>query len=124
MISWIRSIFTMIVSAFVTTFFDTIVIVGAMLGAMHRVGGLFDRVPRIWSGFILRAAGVKVYIHGLDRLREIVGSVDGPFIFASNHLSNFDIPTLSVVLPKHYFIAKSELFKVPVFGPAIKAIGT
>jgi 1-acyl-sn-glycerol-3-phosphate acyltransferase len=41
----------------------------------------------------------------------------------SNHLSWFDIPTLAGSLPRYKFVAKAELFKVPVFGPAIRAIG-
>ncbi|WP_419873770.1 lysophospholipid acyltransferase family protein [Candidatus Pristimantibacillus sp. PTI5] len=49
---------------------------------------------------------------------------NGPVVLASNHLSNFDPPTVGVkVKRKVYFMAKEELFKVPVFGPLIRAFG-
>ncbi|WP_054024356.1 lysophospholipid acyltransferase family protein [Bacillus sp. FJAT-28004] len=49
---------------------------------------------------------------------------DGPVVLASNHLSNFDPPTVGVkVKRKVYFMAKEELFKVPVFGPLIRSFG-
>ncbi|MDQ8735477.1 lysophospholipid acyltransferase family protein [Paenibacillus sp. LHD-38] len=48
----------------------------------------------------------------------------GPVVLASNHLSNFDPPTVGVkVKRKVYFMAKEELFRVPVFGPLIRAFG-
>ncbi|MBH5317980.1 1-acyl-sn-glycerol-3-phosphate acyltransferase [Paenibacillus sp. GSMTC-2017] len=49
---------------------------------------------------------------------------EGPVILASNHISNFDPPTIGVKVPrKVHFMAKEELFKVPVLGPLIRAVG-
>ncbi|QNK55386.1 1-acyl-sn-glycerol-3-phosphate acyltransferase [Paenibacillus sp. PAMC21692] len=49
---------------------------------------------------------------------------DGPVILASNHISNLDPPTIGVLVPRKVnFMAKEELFKVPVFGPLIRAFG-
>jgi 1-acyl-sn-glycerol-3-phosphate acyltransferase len=49
---------------------------------------------------------------------------NGPVILASNHLSNFDPPTVGVkVRRKVHFMAKEELFKIPVFGPLIHSFG-
>ncbi|MDF2837147.1 MAG: acyl-phosphate glycerol 3-phosphate acyltransferase [Paenibacillus sp.] len=49
---------------------------------------------------------------------------EGPVILASNHISNLDPPTIGVLVPrKVYFMAKEELFKVPVLGPLIRAFG-
>lgn len=48
----------------------------------------------------------------------------GPVILASNHVSNFDPPTVGIMLArKIHFMAKVELFKVPVLGPLIKGLG-
>ena len=42
---------------------------------------------------------------------------DGPLIFASNHESALDILALLSRLPRTVgFIAKQELFRIPVFG--------
>ncbi|MBD2869634.1 lysophospholipid acyltransferase family protein [Paenibacillus arenilitoris] len=49
---------------------------------------------------------------------------NGPVILASNHLSNFDPPTVGVkVERKVHFMAKEELFNIPVFGSLIRAFG-
>ncbi|WP_139994656.1 lysophospholipid acyltransferase family protein [Paenibacillus paridis] len=49
---------------------------------------------------------------------------EGPVVLASNHLSNFDPPTVGVKIKrKVHFMAKEELFKIPVFGPGIRAVG-
>ncbi|MDQ6418255.1 lysophospholipid acyltransferase family protein [Paenibacillus sp. LHD-117] len=48
----------------------------------------------------------------------------GPVVLASNHISNLDPPTIGVLVPRKVnFMAKEELFKVPVLGPLISAFG-
>ena len=121
MISFLRTILTAIVIVVFTTVLGTIVIVCAMVGMSHQDGGIFDRMGRLWCRSILWAAGVRVHVHGLDRLPVGTGTA---YVFASNHVSHFDIPSLANALPQHYFVAKSELFKIPLFGPAIRAVGT
>lgn len=42
---------------------------------------------------------------------------DGPVIVASNHLSFWDPPVIGCAFERHiHFMAKEELFKMPVFG--------
>ncbi|GGG57474.1 lysophospholipid acyltransferase family protein [Paenibacillus radicis (ex Gao et al. 2016)] len=49
---------------------------------------------------------------------------EGPVVLASNHLSNFDPPTVGIKLKrKVHYMAKQELFDVPVFGPLIRDLG-
>jgi 1-acyl-sn-glycerol-3-phosphate acyltransferase len=62
---------------------------------------------------------VKVRIHGLDRLVP-----NGTFIFICNHVSLFDILALVGWLPRNNFVAKAELFKIPVFGLGMRILGT
>ena len=41
----------------------------------------------------------------------------------SNHISNFDPPTVGVkIRRKVHFMAKEELFKVPIFGSLIRSL--
>ncbi len=48
----------------------------------------------------------------------------GPFILASNHLSNIDPPVLAVACPRRLnFLAKEELFKNKFFAFIIKTLG-
>jgi 1-acyl-sn-glycerol-3-phosphate acyltransferase len=47
-----------------------------------------------------------------------------PYVFMCNHQSNFDIPVLLGNLPVQFrWLAKAELFKVPIFGRAMHAAG-
>jgi 1-acyl-sn-glycerol-3-phosphate acyltransferase len=64
-----------------------------------------------WSPSILWLAGARVEVSRMPPLP------DGPLIFASNHESALDILALLAHLPRPIrFIAKEELFRIPVFG--------
>jgi 1-acyl-sn-glycerol-3-phosphate acyltransferase len=50
--------------------------------------------------------------------------LEGPLLVVSNHLNNTDPIVLGAVLPRRVvFMAKVELFRVPVFGRMVKAYG-
>jgi 1-acyl-sn-glycerol-3-phosphate acyltransferase len=93
--------------------------VGALLGVSDRPGGLYDREPRDWAHHLLRATGLPVEVSGLERLER-----DRPYVFAANHASFVDIWVLLGRLPGSLrFVAKRELFSIPVFGRALRATG-
>lgn len=119
MISLFRTGFTILTAAVLTLVFATIVIVAVLLGVEDRPGGMYERLPRIWARAILWAAGVTVSLEGAEHARG-----GGPFIFTSNHVSLFDINALVASLPRHCFVAKAELFRIPIFGAGIRAVGT
>lgn len=49
---------------------------------------------------------------------------DGSVILCSNHISNFDPPTLGMYLERQmHYMAKEELFRVPVLGYIIRQLG-
>lgn len=49
----------------------------------------------------------------------------GPYIFASNHISNMDVVYAGLYAPRSlYFMAKVELYKNPIFGWAIRMCGS
>jgi 1-acyl-sn-glycerol-3-phosphate acyltransferase len=59
---------------------------------------------------------------------EIVGAENvpdqGPVILCSNHISNLDPPFVGCYLErKVHFMAKAELFRIPVFGWIIQQLG-
>ena len=50
---------------------------------------------------------------------------DGPLIVASNHVSYLDPPILGCWFPRPiHYMAKEELFRVPVLGSLIRAVNT
>lgn len=118
MISFLRTILAALAVIVVTTVLGLTAIVAGLFGVKDKPGGIYDKVPRGWSVWVLRAAGVKVRVHGLEN-----GGNGEPRIFASNHVSWFDVPALASVLPRYKFVAKAELFKVPIFGRAMRAAG-
>ena len=68
---------------------------------------------QIWfKYFILPFTGIKVEVSGLKNIPK-----KKAVIFASNHQSLADIPLLLVSLPgKYHFVAKKELFRIPLVG--------
>jgi 1-acyl-sn-glycerol-3-phosphate acyltransferase len=73
---------------------------------------------RLWARLALSMAGVRVAVQGTEHLP------DGPVIFMSNHQSNFDILALLASMPRQfYWIAKKELFDIPVFGHSMRRGG-
>jgi 1-acyl-sn-glycerol-3-phosphate acyltransferase len=116
--SFIRTILLYSTAAAATVVLGLTVIIAALLGIEDKPGGIYDNVPRWWSQAVLFMVGIKVRVHGMENV--ISGE---PHIFASNHVSWFDVPSLASTLPRHRFVAKSELFKVPIFGRAMRAAG-
>jgi 1-acyl-sn-glycerol-3-phosphate acyltransferase len=58
-------------------------------------------------------------IRGVERV-----PLTGPLIVACNHVSYFDPPALGAALPRPVaYMAKEELFSIPVLGPLIRALG-
>lgn len=72
-----------------------------------------------WAPFLIKAAGAKVEVVGLDRL-----PFDRPYVFVLNHRSILDIPLAIAALPSDlYFVAKEELRRVPLLGRYLEAMG-
>jgi 1-acyl-sn-glycerol-3-phosphate acyltransferase len=70
-------------------------------------------------------------IYGISRLlwrAQAFGTsnvpMTGPVIIAANHRSNLDPPILGTYCPRDIaYMAKSELFAIPVLGPMIRSFG-
>jgi 1-acyl-sn-glycerol-3-phosphate acyltransferase len=118
MISFLRTILLALTAVVATFFIGLAVIIAAMLGVKDKPGGIYDKAPRWWSSAVLWAVGIRVRVHGMDQV-----NLGEPHIFASNHVSWFDVPALAKVLPRYKFVAKAELFKVPIFGSGMRAAG-
>jgi len=72
-----------------------------------------------WAGSICRVSGVEVSVTGTEAL-----DPGKPYIFAANHQSQFDIFVLQGFLGVDFrWLAKKELFRVPVWGPAMRRAG-
>ena len=80
---------------------------------------IYHAHARLWGKVGLILAGVRLKVSG----RENVPG-EGPVIYMSNHQGNFDILALFQGLPRKFsWLAKEELFKVPVFGHSMARAG-
>lgn len=113
-----RTVLTMFVLLVSTLLFGSIVLVAQLLGVAQRPGSIYEKAQYWWGLSLLKAAGVKVVVHGSNGLPP--GS---PRVFVANHVSWFDIPVLLSALPRYGFVAKRELETVPFFGAAARAAG-
>jgi 1-acyl-sn-glycerol-3-phosphate acyltransferase len=78
-----------------------------------------DRRLADWSRSIVRRADVDLTVEGLHNVPR-----DRACVYMSNHQSNIDIPILYSVFPGTLrMVAKAELFKVPLWGRAMKEAG-
>jgi len=99
-----------------TLFWGTVAII---ISLFSKTGDAVHRIARIWGRGILFVSRIKVTVRGAGRL-----SPERSYILMPNHLSNFDIPVLLAHLPVQFrWLAKAELFKIPVFGRAMKGAG-
>jgi len=97
-----------------------------LFGSIAIMGSFFDRtgkfphlVARSWARSILFASRIKVTVRGLSNI-----DPGRSYIFMSNHQSNFDIPVLLAYLKVQFrWLAKAELFRIPLFGIAMKRAG-
>jgi len=93
------------VSASISTLFDS-------------SGRSYSLHARLWARIGLALNGTSVELRGAEQLP------DGPFILMSNHQSGFDILSLLAAIPRRiYWIAKKELFDIPLFGPSMRRGG-
>jgi len=116
--SVLRTVLTIVVMIVLTVSMVALLLLAVLFRVRRGPGSVYQRLPRIWSRAILWSAGVTLTVHGRAHVER-----GGPFIFTSNHVSLIDIPALVLTLPQHYFVAKAELFNVPIFGPGIRAVG-
>ena len=93
--------------------------IAGLLRVPLRRGGVYDWAGTGWARDVLRAAGTPVLVEGLENIPH-----NQPVMYASNHSSMFDIWALFATLPDSVrFVAKRELFKIPLLGRAMRAAG-
>ena len=112
----IRTLYITIWVCFATLVAGTLVIV---LSFFVRSGNPLHKIARLWGKSILVVSRIKVTVKGLSNIDPSI-----PYIYMPNHQSNFDIPVLLGHLAVQFrWLAKMELFKIPIFGRAMRKAG-
>lgn len=112
----LRTIWVVLVAVVVTIPLATTVMLIALVRSNAAV---IDPIIRFWARLLLRAAGI-------DLRTERMETVDRKqrYILVANHYSYFDIPVIIAAVPQPIrFMAKVSLFKVPIFGWAMRRAG-
>ncbi len=80
---------------------------------------IMDRIMVRWARTVLKLTRSTIERRGAEDL-----DTSRPYVVVSNHRSDLDIPVnvVAVDLPIR-FMAKKELFDVPVFGQTLRALG-
>jgi 1-acyl-sn-glycerol-3-phosphate acyltransferase len=79
-----------------------------------------DKRLAAWAQNMIDEARISLTVRG----REHLGDGHETFILMSNHQSHYDIPVLYRAIPRRIrMVAKAELFRIPLFGQAMKAAG-
>ena len=100
----------------VTAIFSMMVLIASLLDSKgvnpHKIAG-------IWARCILFGSRIKVRIRGLSNIEP-----SRSYIFMINHQSYYDIPVILGFLPVQFrWLAKHELFQIPLFGIAMRRAG-
>lgn len=75
--------------------------------------------PRYWGRMLCWLAGVRVRVEGIENI-----DPGQAYIFAGNHCSQYDICSFQGYFPHDFrWIAKKELFRIPLFGQAMHRAG-
>ncbi|MGE5085369.1 MAG: lysophospholipid acyltransferase family protein [Bacillota bacterium] len=114
LLSYPRSILAvvyLIVSTFIVS--TSIVIVNILFNNRK----IEDQIVYLWTRPLCWVFGVKVVVKGLENRPK------GGYIYVFNHTSFFDIFAMSGWLGSFRFGAKIELFKIPIFGLAMRRAG-
>lgn len=90
-----------------------------VLSVFVRSGNPLHKIARLWGKSILFVSRVEMSVKGLSNI-----DPSAPYIYMPNHQSNFDIPVLLGHLTVQFrWLAKAELFKIPIFGHAMRKAG-
>jgi 1-acyl-sn-glycerol-3-phosphate acyltransferase len=77
------------------------------------------KVSKLWAKMLLLLFNTKIEIIGAENI-----SLGKPLIMMANHQSDFDILVLLAGIPGQFrWIAKKELFRIPLFGTAMRKCG-
>ncbi|MFZ2448783.1 MAG: lysophospholipid acyltransferase family protein [Syntrophobacteraceae bacterium] len=108
-----------------TIFFYTILVLSTtVMGTISIIGAFASRrwptfMAKMWGRLNLWTAGVKVRMSGAENL-----DPQGAYILTSNHQGWFDIFAALGYFPIPFsWLAKEELFKIPILGRAMRCSG-
>jgi 1-acyl-sn-glycerol-3-phosphate acyltransferase len=115
-----RTLLSAITLWFATIFLAPLAVAASVLGFRDENGGVVQQwCMRTWARALCWAAGVKLEVHGAEH----IAAAGRGTVYASNHVSWYDVFAIATVLPRYTFVAKAELRKIPIFGWGAEGAG-
>ncbi len=116
---WIHKIRTLFIIAAIVLMTIELGSLVIILAFFSHSGNTPHLVARFWGNSILFVSGIKVKVKGVAKVDPTKS-----YVFMANHQGNFDIPVLLGCLPFQFrWLAKAELFRIPIFGRAMRGCG-
>jgi len=114
---FLRALFVIPFALFMTLLISLITLLKTLV--LNKGANSVQGLAAWWARSICWASGVKVAVDVAEQLEP-----GKPYIFAANHQSQFDIFVLQGFLGINFrWLAKKELFRVPIWGPAMRRAG-
>ncbi len=111
--AWIGIAFcTLFFTLLMALYYPLVLLIDRDRKGLHRLASFWGRC------LILLAPGCRVQVIGAEHLPK-----NKPVIFACNHQSYVDIPTLFFLPGQFKWMADAGLFRIPVFGQALSMAG-
>lgn len=94
-------------------------VLAVVIGHLAPTSPWIERITTVWSRAWLAAAGVDLTVVGVENV-----DPSRSYVVVANHSSNLDIMACFLALPLPIrFLAKKELFRIPLLASAMRAIG-
>jgi 1-acyl-sn-glycerol-3-phosphate acyltransferase len=112
----LRSIIILILGIAITGYMSACAVIFSLISPGENK---IHRVARIWAKILLILSNTRVGVIGAENV--LIGK---PQIFMANHQSDFDILIVLGFVPGQFrWIAKKELFRIPLFRTAMRNAG-
>jgi 1-acyl-sn-glycerol-3-phosphate acyltransferase len=112
----VRSALLVVIGVAITAFMSVCALLFPMISPGENKA---HRIANLWARMLLKLTHIRVRVAGLENVL-----MNRPQIFMVNHQSDFDILIVLAHIPGQFrWIVKKELFKIPVFGKAMKSAG-
>jgi len=98
-----------------------ILLLGIFFDALiwHGNRKMYRKAERFWAWSLMKIGGISLEISGSENLPK-----NETIVYMANHQSNLDWPIIFRTIPGQYlFLAKQELFNLPVFGTYMRLQG-
>src|SRR5690606_21031007 len=117
--TWLLSLFRSVWVAVVGVVVTIVAAAGAAVAARRGADATVERIIDLWSTAWLKAGGVDLEVRGADKV-----DPSRSYVVVANHASAFDIMACFKALPIPIrFLAKKELFRIPLLATGMRAIG-